>query len=189
LTGSKRTIRFLFLLGWFLITTVHGQSPLYSGVPVSDTGTGNNIGSANTSRNIVVNSIGTIFVVYAKGSEIRMASSLNGGQSFLPSVSVIDTDNPNVEPEIAVNEAGVIFIAWAEGGSIHLIKNTGIDFDNPTSFGIEVGNRVHMSTYGSNVYIIDVQGKKLYSNANSGFGTFNQVDTFLTMVYADVLTD
>ena len=174
-----------------VIQNTWSQEPLYSGVPVSDFGSNNNIGSANTSRNIAVGATGSIFIAFANGAQIRLAISLDGGQSFLPSVIIADTDNTSVEPEIAINQSGHVFIAWSENGSIHMVRtpNGGIDYDDEIVFGSDVGTRIHMSAYNENVYIIDVNGRTLYSNSNFGVGSFSGVDTSLMMVYADVLTD
>ena len=177
------------LLGWLFAMTVHSQSPLYSGVPVSSGGN-NNIGEANTSRNIVAGLDGSIHVVFARAREIRFASSFNGGQSFSPSIRVRNTDNFVVEPEIAINEAGIIFIAWVEDGTIHLMRSldSGNTFEGPVSFGSSLENTVHMSTYGDNVYLIDQEGKFLFSNGNNGQGAFNMVPV-AEMRFSDVLPD
>lgn len=163
-----------------------GQAPLYDGIPVSDTGSDNNIGNANTSRNIAVDTNGSIYVVYTGDAGIRVSKSQDGGQSFLPSVLVSAT---NAEPGITVNNEGVVFVAWLESGNIMLSNSAdgGMTFSVPASVGVgEIS--VHMETYHSTVYLIDRLGKNAYSNDNNGQGAFNNV-AFTTKIYADIRTD
>lgn len=199
-THKVKEIHLYVLVLILLLASVHSfaQDALFTATPVSDNPEDNNIGSANTSRNVVADTDGNIYVVYANASEVRTAKSIDGGQSFLPSVLVASTAVP-VEPELAVNDLGIVFVAWIENGSIHFSRSTdgGNNFSVATTFGSGIPGlgvsfntgRVHMSTFGSNVYIIDVQGENLYSNGNSGIGSFTSISSGITMVYADVLTD
>jgi gliding motility-associated-like protein len=185
---SLAKIYFILFFSLFFNNTF-AQTPLFSGTPVSDTGFSNNIGSANTSRNVAIDMNGNIFVVYATPSEIRLSKSTNGGQSFLPSILVGLANN--AEPELAVNDQGTVFVAWIEDSQVHLFSSTdgGNSFDTSQVFGNNFSSRVHMSTSQNNVYLTDQSGTTLYYNNNNGIGTFNTTSTGISMVYADVLTD
>lgn len=165
---------------------LYGQIPLYNGTLVSDIGVSNNIGKANTSRNVTVDNNGNIYVVYTGSSGIRVAKSMDRGQSFLPSVSVTIF---NAEPEIIVNDAGIIFVAWSELGNIMLSRSTdnGETFSAPYIVGAGFFS-VHMAVFDDNIYVTDKLGEYLYYNLNNGVGTFS--NTQLTrQVFADVRVD
>lgn len=179
---------FLILISLLIPFSLIAQVPLYADIPVSDLGTGNNnnnnnnIGSANTSRNVAVGPEGNIYVVYTNGSEIRITKSTNGGQNFLPSVLVSNTNL--TEPELAVNDAGIVLVAWSENGNINISSSLdlALSFSTPTIVGVANGD-VHMSTFGNNVFLIDQSGVNLFSNNNNGIGTFYSVATGQLMVY------
>ncbi|TBN01318.1 T9SS type B sorting domain-containing protein [Hyunsoonleella flava] len=170
------------------LTAINSQAPLFSDVPVSDGSLVNNsIGEANTSRNIAINSAGEIYVVYSGSSGIRVVKSVDRGQSFLPSVLVV---NAIGETEIAVNERGDVFVAWMQGESIRFTKSNdgGNTFSLPIAIGRGAGDAVHMTTYENMVYIIDRFGSVVYANDNYGEGAFRS-RSFTGYVYADVRTD
>lgn len=189
---SKKPIHlfsFVLILMLFLFGEVNAQTKLYSDTPVSDFGNTNHIGSANTSRNIAVDSKGYIYVVYGTDSSVRLTKSIDGGQSFLPSVLIANTIF--VDPEININENDIIYIAWTENAGIFFTSSTdsGVVFTNPKLISNDIAGAVHMSSYGNNVYLIDQLGRKLISNSNNGIGDFNELSTGTSMVYADVLVD
>lgn len=164
------------------------QTPLYADVLVSDNNnTSNSIGEANTSRNIAINEAGEIYIVYSGSSGIRVAKSSNRGQSFLPSVLVV---NAIGETEIAVNERGDVFVAWLQGTSIRFSKSIdgGTTFSSPVTIGNGGGDAVHMTTFKNMVYIIDRLGSVVHANDNYGDGVFRS-RSFSGYVYADVRTD
>jgi gliding motility-associated-like protein len=162
---------------------------LFSGTAVSDFGTENTIGSANTTRNVSADLNGDIYVAYANLTEVRVAKSTNGGQTFLSSVLVGMANF--AQPEIAINNNGIIFIAWTVSGSIYFSSsdNSGLSYSNPRIIGTNSNGNVHMSTFGNNVYLTNQIGTDFYSNNNNGIGTFNRISTNVSMVYADALTD
>jgi gliding motility-associated-like protein len=188
----KKTLNLFYsvlILMLFFFCEINGQTKLYSDTPVSDFGNTNHIGSANTSRNIAVDSNGYIYVVYGTESSVRIAKSIDGGQSFLPSILISNT--LFVDPEININENDIIYIAWTENAGIFFTSSTdsGVSFTNPRLISDNIAGGVHMSSYGNNVYLIDQLGNKLISNDNNGIGTFNELKTNVNMVYADVLVD
>jgi gliding motility-associated-like protein len=186
----KKFLRPLLFLSLVFLNTSFSftQTKLFSDVPVSDAGI-NNIGSANTSRNVAVDFKGNIFVVYANDSEVRISKSTNGGESFLPSLLIANATS--VEPEININEAGVIFIAWSLSNNLLFTSSTneGISFSTPRVIGNNVFGDAHISSFKENVYLIDQIGEKLFSNTTNGIGNFNELPTGVSMVYADVLVD
>jgi gliding motility-associated-like protein len=166
---SVKYFIFLFILNFSLI--LGSQTPLYSGVLVSDIGQNNNIGSANTSRNISINEKGEIFVVYSGTEGIRVSKSIDRGESFMPSVQVATTSS---EPEILINRFGEIFVAWIEGGNIYLSKSVdeGVTFSSPRHIGTGDGGALHMAAFDDMVYMVDRIGTNVYSNFNRGDGAF-----------------
>ena len=80
----------LFICFCLAVITSHAQ--LFSNVLVSDVGSGNNIGSANTDRNVGVDGAGNIYVVFEGSLGIRVAKSTNRGSSFSPSVQIAATN-------------------------------------------------------------------------------------------------
>lgn len=169
-----------------LFGVTNSQTPLYSDVLVSEVGAINNIGNANTSRNIYVSNDGIIYVVYTGSNGIKVSKSTNRGQSFLAPVLVTTFDS---EPEVIVNDAGIVFVSWVESGNILLSRSTdqGVTFSSPIIIG-PGSFSVHLSVFGNNVYAIDKFGREIYSNVNNGLGIFNRV-TLTRRVFADVRTD
>ena len=189
---SKNTLQILifFLLLFFVKTTIYSQIELFSGIPVSDSGSNNNIGSSNTSRNVDVDNKGNIFVLYANNSEVRLAKSTNGGQSFLASTLIGNA--ANVEPELNINNTnGTIYIAWMENNDLFFTSSSdeGLNFSLPRIIGQGTEAGVHISSFEENVYVINQNGEKVYANKNNGIGNFTNSSTGQLMVYADVLVD
>ena len=160
-----------FLLGH---VKTQAQTLLFNATPVSDVGTSNNIGKANTSRNIGIDNNGNIYVVFSGSEGIRVAKSADRGASFSTSVQVSNITSV-VEPSIVITDQNHIFIGWVEGTSIKLSKSEdlGLTFSNETivgdaAFSSVVGENVetvHMSTSGNNIYISDRSGENIYTNA------------------------
>ncbi len=162
------------------------QAPLFSQVLVSDVGTNNNIGSANTSRNLAVDAQGNIGVVYIGSSGMRFAKSINRGQSFLPSVQISTATSGSCEVEVADN--GNVYVIYSNGSQISLFVSLdgGASFSGPNVLG--PGSIPHIASYGSNVYVVPKIGSPVYRNANNGVGAFSTV-TYGSKVYADIRVD
>ncbi|MFD1062477.1 T9SS type B sorting domain-containing protein [Winogradskyella litorisediminis] len=190
---SLNILKFLFstlsILSVFFLS--YSQTVLFSDILVSDVGTSNNIGSANTSRNIAVDNIGNIYIAFAGSEGIRVSKSEDRGASFLPSVQ-ISSLSTFVEPEIAINSNGDIFVAWIENSAVTLSISTdsGVSFSTPNAVSATnvFSISCHMTTFDSNVYIVDQSGANVFVNNNNGNGTFTTVN-LPTYVYADILTD
>jgi gliding motility-associated-like protein len=181
---------FIILILLLVYSKTFAQTPLYTATPISDVGVNNSIGEANTSRNIAVSPSGNIYVVYVGSSGVRVATSLNRGQSFNPSVQI---DNETItEPEIAVNDNGVVFVLYAKAGTLFLSRSTddGASFSAPRIIANSFSSQAaHMAFYNSNIYITDTFGTTLFFNANQGIGNFSTSSTLRSFVFADVLTD
>lgn len=183
---------YYFLIIFAFFQLANAQVPIFNQIAVSDVGFGNNIGEANTSRNVAIDDNGVIYVVFAGSEGIRVAKSVNRGQNFSASVQV--SLLTNVEPEITVNSQGIVFVAWVNGTDITLSRS--VDGGNTFSMPVLVGNAgvsgfenaVHMTTFDSNIYLVDTVGNNVYSNSNNGIGIFNHI-TLPFFVYADILTD
>lgn len=184
----------LFLLFILFSQTIHCQEPIFGSVLI-DEGNGISIGSANTTRNIVADNDGTIYVAYYNRSGIYVSKSTNRGKTFSTPRKISDMSSP---PEISVNDKGMVFIAWINRNRIYLTKSN----KNVTSFEmpriiyepIHVSIEVHMTTFGDNVYITDKAGDLALSNSNNGIGEFHLVDLVSStgedfFVYADVLVN
>ncbi|PQJ79690.1 Ig-like domain-containing protein [Polaribacter porphyrae] len=185
----KKIITSFLLILILFANNIHSQTAVFSDVEVSDFGNSNGIGSANTSRNVATDSNGNIYVVYANGTEIRLAKSINNGESFLPSILI--ANSISLEPEINVSQSNIIYIAWTENTSVFFTKsvNLGDSFSNARVIGDSIAGNIHIASYANNIYLINQQGKKLFSNDNNGTGNFNEINTGVSMVYADVLID
>lgn len=200
LSACHKFYIFSILLAWHISSTA--QNPLYSDVLVSDVKGNYSIGNANTSRNVAINENGDIYIVFYGNGEIRVAKSIDRGQSFLPSVSV--TNKFIGEPEIAINERGDIFISWffSQTATIYLSISTdggatftesidigkGSQFAHDDSLYTHFGGSVHMATYKNYVYIIDKSGSRVYTNTNYGEGKFLNF-SIAPHVFADVRTN
>jgi hypothetical protein len=178
-----------FLIAFVLIVScLQGisQTALYSAVKVSDVGTSNNIGQANTSRNVAVDASGNIGVVYIGTAGTRFAKSVNRGQSFLPSVQLNAFTSGNTEVQVADN--GNIYVIYSNGSSLilYVSLNGGLTFSSGNTLG--TGSTPHIASYGSHVYVVTQSGNAIYSNANNGIGAFTSV-SLGTWVYADIRVD
>lgn len=186
---SSNLLFYSFVLVFCLISVqVKSQNPLFSQVLVSDVGFSNGIGSANTSRNLAIDTDGNIYVAYASSLGIRVAKSTDRGESFLPSVSV---NTNRKDPEIAVDEDGIVYVTWIDFPSIYLSRSLdqGETFSAPIYVGTGDGNSPHMDVFEDNVYIVDQLGEFVYVNNFKGIGGFEQKIMPKSDVYADVRID
>ncbi|MDF3079192.1 MAG: hypothetical protein K0S09_3081 [Sphingobacteriaceae bacterium] len=185
LRKAKKQLAVAVLLVWSSLSA-NGQTPLYSQVLISDVGSSNSIGSANTSRNLAVDAQGNIGVVYVGSAGLRFAKSVNRGQSFLPSVQLSTATTGDCEVEVADN--GNVYVIYSNGSQISLFVSLdgGATFSGPNVLG--PGAIPHIASYGSNVYVVPKVGSPVYRNSNNGVGTFSTV-TFPTKVYADIRID
>jgi hypothetical protein len=162
------------------------QSALYSAVPVSDGGSANNIGQANTSRNIAIDAQGNIGIVYIGSSGLRFAKSTNRGQSFGSSVQLSTATAGDCEVNVADN--GNIYVVYSNGTQISLFisLNGGSNFSGANVIGN--GAVPHIASYGSNVYIVPQTGSPVYRNSNNGVGSFSSTNVG-SWVFADIQVD
>ena len=183
--SSKKNI-ILVLLFLANLGFTNSQTPLYSGVLVSEPAEVNNIGNANTSRNVTVSNNGIIYVVYTGTNGIKVSKSIDRGQSFLPSVLI---SSFSAESEIIVNDSGIVFVSWVESGNIMLSRSLdeGLTFSAPVAIGPGFIS-VHLAVHRNNIYAIDKFGQFVHSNTNNGVGAFNTV-TLTMRVFADIRAD
>ncbi len=176
-------VSFVFTL---LTFQLFSQTPLYSAVLVSDVGTSNTIGQANTSRNVGIDNSGNIYVVFNGSLGIRVAKSTNRGQSFSSSVQVNST---GYEAEIEVAANGNIYVAWSNGSNIFFAVSTngGASFSAPVNIG--TGGAPHVASYGTNVYVLPQSGGVLYRNATNGTGAFSSTSIGGGWAFSDVRVD
>ncbi|MCA0427934.1 MAG: hypothetical protein LCH37_10910, partial [Bacteroidetes bacterium] len=160
---------------------------LYQKVLVSDVGTSNSIGNANTSRNIAIAPNGMIGVVYVGSQGVRFAKSTNRGQSFLPSIQLSTATSGEAEINLAAN--GNIYIV--HGNKIYISEDEGNTFTSNTFSATSVPIP-HVTSYGDNVYITIGSGTgaaKVFRNFNNGKDTFLSYQIPGTHVFADVFAD
>lgn len=161
---------------------------VHSAVPVSDSGTDNQIAYPNTGRKVACGPDGTIYVVYYSASNgIRVARSANRGESFHSSVQVFAT---GAESEIAVDTDGTVHVAFASGGSLYYSQSAdgGATFGTPDVVD-SVSGTVHMDVDAPWVYVVPQDGAKLYRNAESGSGAWTSTVVGASRMYADVHVD
>jgi gliding motility-associated-like protein len=177
----------LFILTLFISGISNSQAPLFSGTAVSDSGV-NNIGQANTSKNVAVGPNGNIYVVYSGTDGIRVARSLDRGQSFEPSVLVNPTTGS--EPGIMVNDQGIVFVSFVSN-NLFLSKSVddGISFSAARSVAANIFGAAHMASFENNIYLTNTNGSILVSNASNGDGAFVETALPRSYVFADVFTD
>ena len=160
---------------------------LYTNVPVSDTGTANNITYSNTSRNVAIARNGTIYVAYSGSDGIRVARSTNNGASFAASVQVSPLDR---EVEISVADNGIIYVAFVDGITAYISRsvNNGTTFSPPALVGAVAFYSLHIASDPPNVYILEGDGRQIFTNAANGVGAFTST-AVLDEVFADVTVD
>ncbi|MFP4844670.1 T9SS type B sorting domain-containing protein [Winogradskyella sp. PE311] len=194
-----KLIKYPIIIIGILISSyqLNSQTLLFNETPVSDVGVSNNIGKANTSRNIAIDNAGNIFVVFTGSNGIRVAKSEDRGATFLPSIQVSAVTG-NIEPEIIINNQGIIFVAWVENEEIKLSKsiNAGLTYSSEIVVGpitisqvtFEDNETVHLSTFDNNLYITDRSGENVYSNSNNGDGPFTNIN-LPNFAYSDIFVD
>lgn len=184
ITYKQFSLIFLYII--FLSFIAKAQSPLYSATLISDLGSSNNIGQANTSRNLAVDASGNIGVVYVGSAGLRFAKSKNRGQSFLPSIQLSQATSGDCEVSVADN--GNIYVIFSNQGNLQLFTSLdgGATFSSPNNIG--TGSTPHIASYGSNVYIVPQQGSPIYRNANNGIGAFLSVNVG-SWVFSDIRVD
>lgn len=183
----------LFLVLLTLFTLSLGSLPagaalVHDSVPVSDSAANDqSIANGNTSRNLAVESDGTIYAVYrSNAGGIRVARSTDGGQSFQSSVQVY---SENLEAEIAVSDTGIVYVTWVESGTAKVSRSLdgGSSFSDPVDAGT-VDRTVHMATDASYVYLVDASGNHFLASDDNG-QTFSTVALNAGQAYSDVHVD
>ncbi|MGN7762008.1 S-layer homology domain-containing protein [Paenibacillus sp. 22594] len=161
----------------------------YGEVLVSDQNTGWTIAPGNTSRNLAVAPDGSIYAVYNGNNEIRVAKSITGGQTFLPSVLVT---NASFEPEVAVSAAGTVYVGWVKSGKSYLSKSTdsGQTFSAPIEIGaVSAGAAaIHLAVDGNYVYVTDRAGSLFYYSSDQG-DSFNMYQFNESYAFTDIHID
>ncbi|OGU55823.1 MAG: hypothetical protein A2X64_11315 [Ignavibacteria bacterium GWF2_33_9] len=155
-------------------------------VQVSNIGTENGIGQANTSRNVAVAPNGDIYVVFSGSAGIRIAKSTNNGISFAPSIQLFPYA---YEAEVEAAANGNIYVAWLAGSTTLFCAsyNNGATYSPPTGIGPNSsGNGVHLSSYGTNVYVLERNGYRLLVNHNNGLTPFSIKVIDPVRMYSDV---
>jgi hypothetical protein len=183
----KKITFITFIVFVFFVSKVNSQSLLYSNVGVSDGGTTNSIGQANTSRNVDVDINGNIGVVYLGDQGLRFAKSIDRGQSFLPTVLLKNVTVGDCEVNMADNKT--IYIVYSNGSQISLF----VSLDEGSTFSSEImvgaGSTPHIASYGSSVFIVTQNGSQVYRYSNNGQGAFTSLSTPGSWAFADIRTD
>ena len=154
-------------------------------IPVSDITTGNVIEKSNTSRNVAVGANGIIYIAYHGTNGVRVARSIDGGSTFLPSVQL---DTGNYEVEITVDLNHDVYATWSDGANIYVSRSTddGVTFSPAVSAGVSELMYVHMDTDAPYVYIIDRYGEELHVSDDNGQTFITHTTGLPEMVFADV---
>jgi hypothetical protein len=154
-------LQFVVLLVCALGVTDVSADPLHIGTVVSDVPS-LSLGNSNTTRAVAAAPDGTIYVAFLAqvGKELRVARSIDGGATFLPS-ALVDTLSNGVafdSASLSVNSAGAVFIAYADTSSnvflAHSSGGTGI-FTIVPGLGATSNTNlgIHVQTQGNYVYV------------------------------------
>ncbi len=149
-------------------------SGLYSAVQVNDNSSVT-IDNANNTDNIAASADGDIHVAYG-GSQVRIATSLNRGQSFQPSVLLSN----NAATYVAVETQGAsnVYVAWVSGSSAFLSvsTNSGATFSTPQTVTTSAVNfrGINLAALGTNVYVQGSGGDNslVFRNNTNGIGSY-----------------
>jgi hypothetical protein len=163
-------------------------SVLFQHVEVNDVAGDNLIQQANTSRNVAAATDGTIYVAFTGTNGVRVARSIDRGQTFEPSVLITPDDASEVE--VAVAPDGSVFAAWSFNDVISISRSTdeGVTFSSPSSVG-SGGVPMHLAFAGSYVYVLPSEGAgTIFVDANDGVGAFTSTG-LPSEVYSDVMVD
>lgn len=92
-----------------------------------------------------VDSSGVIYVAYERQNNIYFTKSTNGGDSFTPSILVVDSAAILADqkyPSIAVNDRGHVFIAWTDNRNGYSAIFSAASYDGGSTFkkNIRVGS-------------------------------------------------
>ncbi len=149
-------------------------STLYSGVQVNDTSSVT-IDKANSSENIAASADGDIHVAYG-GSQVRVATSLNRGQSFQTSVLLANSSATSVAVGTQGNDN--VYVAWVSGGTAFLSvsTNSGATFSAPQTVTTDALHfrGISVAAFGTQVYVQGSGGDNslIYSNSANGIGSY-----------------
>ncbi|MBL8269846.1 Ig-like domain repeat protein [Steroidobacter sp.] len=161
-------------------------SALHLDVAVSDIGTDNNIATSSTSRKLAVGADGTIYALFRSATNgIRVAKSIDRGQSFSASVQVSATDG---EAEIGIANDGDLHVTWVSGSNaVHAIsRDGGVTFSAPVTAGFATS--AHMALDGDYVYIIPSSGQNVFHSDNDG-ASFSSTSTGSMYAFSDIFVD
>jgi len=167
---------FFILSGCDGTTGTSSDTGLVSGTepvkPIYDTNTSALIGDgsttfSNSSRNVVTDSNGYIYVAYHGTNGIYVSMSKDSGTTFTTPIQI---STANEQVSISVSTNGTVYVAWVDAGSVFLSRSLdgGATYTIPVDLGsLGGGSSVHMDTDGSNIYMIQQAGGEVaYSNDN-----------------------
>lgn len=149
-------------------------SGLYTGIQVNDNSTVT-IDKANNTDNIAASEDGDIHVAYG-GSQVRVASSLNRGQTFQPSVLLANSAATYVAVETQGNAN--VYVAWVSNGSAFLSVSTdsGATFSSPQTVTTSAVNfrGINLAALGLDVYVQGSGGDNslVFHNGSNGIGSY-----------------
>lgn len=149
-------------------------SALYTSIQVNDTSSVT-IDRANNTDNIAASEDGDIHVAFG-GSQVRVASSFNRGQSFQPSILIANSPATYVAVETQGNSN--VYVAWVSGGTAFLSVSTdsGATFSSPQTVTTDAVNfrGINLAALGSDVYVQGSGGENslVFHNGTNGIGAY-----------------
>ncbi|MEI8231490.1 MAG: sialidase family protein, partial [Actinomycetes bacterium] len=138
-----------------------------------------NIAGTNTTRRIAVTSDGTIFASFSSSEGIRIARSVDRGQSFGVS-TLVSLDQAAGGAEIAVSSNDILYAAWAtysySDGYSSTVAHFSRSLDRGAHWSAPIssaendgwGSTIHLAVDGDHVYAITPDGATFWVSSDQG---------------------
>ncbi len=174
----------LLAIGSLVAVQAASANPL----SVSVDGGSKSMYSSNTTRKMVVDASGDIFLLYTGSTGNHVAKSTNGGVSFSTSSATV---SPAVDAEIAVSSNGNLFVTYVESGTIKQRKSTdaGANWSAPVTVGTSAQTSVHTAVDREYVYVIPRNGQKVFSSSDNGSTWVEASLSSTSWAYSDLAVD
>ncbi len=150
-------------------------SALHAGVSVNDLSGTITIDQASSSENIAASKDGDIHVAYG-GSQVRVATSLDRGSSFQPSVLLANT--PATYVAVETQGTSNVYVAWVSGGSafVSVSTDSGATFSAAQTVTTDAlfFRGINLAVVDADVYVQGSSGDNsaVFHNGTDGIGAY-----------------